>query len=151
MPRVSGEFYPSLWDYVDAPPGSRVLLAEGDGDLCHFLAAGLRRNGHAVLAAVDGEETINVLSSVARGDLPPPDAVVLDSQLAIHSGLELLGAMRRAGWETPVILMSSRVDPRVREAAERFEVFTCLNKPLSAARLTRTVKEALGKTPEPAA
>jgi DNA-binding NtrC family response regulator len=104
-----------------------------------------------VLAAVDGDETIRILSSVARGDLPPPDAVVLDLHLAVHSGLELLGAMRRASWHTPVILMSTKVDPRVRSVAERFEVFTCLNKPLSSAQLSRTVKEALGKPPGPAA
>jgi len=104
---ASGEFYPSNWDYIDAGLGSRVLLAESDQDLRHFFATALRRSGHAVLAVPDGNEALAVLSAISRGELPRPDAAVLDVDMPDHSGLELLGAMRRAHWPPPVILVSS--------------------------------------------
>lgn len=139
--RTSGEFYPSIWDYIECPSGSRVLLAESDRELCHFFATGLRRSGHAVFAVHNGEEALAALSAVSRGELPRPDAVVMDVHMPVHSGLDLLAAMRHAGWKTPVILMSAGVDNRVRSMAERFQVFACLTKPLSSARLSRAIDD----------
>lgn len=147
--RASGEFYPSIWDYIEGTSGSRVLLAESDKELCHFFASGLRRSGHAVLAVLDGAEALASLSAVSRAELPKPDAVIMDVRMPVHSGLELLGAMRRAGWSTPVILMSTGVDARVQSIVEKFQVFACLRKPLSSARLSRTIAEALGRPREP--
>jgi DNA-binding response OmpR family regulator len=90
-PAASVEFYPSLWDYIDGGPRARIVLAEGDPGLSHCLATGLRRSSHAVLATQNGDEAMNVLSSVAIGALPQPDAAILEMQLAIHSGLDCLG------------------------------------------------------------
>lgn len=146
---ISGEFYPSLLDYLDSTAGPRVLLAENDKELGHFFAGGLRRAGYAVFAVLNGKEAAAALSAVARGELPRPDAIIMDVRLPVHSGLELLAALRRAGWTTPVILMSTKVDTQMRSLAERFQVFDCLAKPLSSARLARALHDALGKGPAP--
>lgn len=141
--RASGEFYPSIWDYVETVTGSRVLLAESDPELRHFFATGLRRNGYAVLAISDGEEALAILSSISRGELPKPDVAIMDVHMSVHSGVELLAAMRRAGWTTPVIMLSLRVDHRLRSFIDEFRVFTCLTKPVSSAKLSRAIESAL--------
>lgn len=142
---ASGEFYPSISDYCDTVSGARVLLAEGDDELRHFFSIGLRKSGYAVLAMPDGKQTSAALSSIARGHLPRPDAVVMEVNLRIHSGLELLGAMRHADWPVPVILMASGHEPRVRALADRLHVFRFITKPLSTAKLLRTLDEAVGR------
>jgi DNA-binding response OmpR family regulator len=145
-----GEFYPSRIDYVGSAGGPRVLLAESDKELGHFYASSLRRGGHLVFAVSNGEDALVAISAVSRGELPRPDAIIMDLEMPIHTGLELLAAMRCAGWTTPVILMSAGIDDDTRALAERFEVSTCLTKPFSTAKLTRALHEALGRaTTEP--
>jgi CheY-like chemotaxis protein len=139
----SATFHPSVWDYVATTSRRRVILAHGDRQLRHFYATGLRRNDHAVLATSDGEEALAILSSISRGELPKPDAVVLDLHLGIHSGLQLLGALRRAGWRMPVIVMSGKLDGPVRAIFDQLDVFACITKPVATSVLARAVDEAV--------
>jgi DNA-binding response OmpR family regulator len=146
-PRASGEFYPSAFDYVTATAARRVLLAQADEQLRHLFATGLRRTGHAVLATSEGEQALSLLSSISRGELPKPHAIVLDLHLPIHSGLQILAALRRAGWRVPVIVLGSSPDERMRALVDRFDVFACLAKPVSTAVLARAIGEAIDATP----
>ena len=141
--RSSGEFYPSAFDYVSSTAARRVLLAQADEQLRHLFATGLRRAGHAVLATSDGEQALEALSVISRGELPKPHVVLLDINVPIDSGLEVLGALERSGWRVPVIVLSSSLDERMRELVERFEVFACIPKPVSTAVLARTITAAL--------
>ena len=141
--RASGEFYPSAFDFVTAGTTRRVLLAQADEQLRHLFATGLRRAGHVVLATSDGDEVLAVLSAISRGELPKPQAVVLDINLPIHSGLQILAALRRAGWSVPVIVISASLDERMRALVDRFDVFACITKPVSTALLARVIGAAL--------
>ena len=64
---------------ADTPnPEPRILLAEDDTELRRVLSYVLARRGYAVTATADGHETLVILSAISRGELPVPDAIVMD-------------------------------------------------------------------------
>src|SRR5262245_42727986 len=90
--------------------GIRILLIEDEPALADFLVRGLREEGFTVEHAADGESGWHAL----RG--APWDVVLLDWRLPGPDGLELLGRLREAGRDTPVLFLTARdaVSDRVR-------------------------------------
>jgi DNA-binding NtrC family response regulator len=141
--RISGEFYPSVDDYIDGRL-PRVLFVESDGDLRHLFATQLRRDGYAVLAVLGEQEALAVVSSMTRGDIPRPHVAVLDVHpRPAESNVGVLRAMREAHWETPLIVMSAHFDTRIWSVADDFRVFICLTKPVSSLKLSGAIAVAL--------
>ena len=88
----------------------RILLAEDDPLLGDGLRAGLRQQGFQVDWVRDGEAAERELRSGAYA------AAVLDLGLPLKDGLDVLGALRRAGVTLPVLVLTARdaVPDRVR-------------------------------------
>ena len=86
----------------------RLLLAEDARLVREPLAHALRREGWELDAAEDGDRTLELALTV------PYDAAVLDIMLPGRDGLSVLAEMRRAGCETPVVLLTARGDVRDR-------------------------------------
>lgn len=80
----------------------RILLIEDDLDLARRLMAALAEAGFAVDHAADGD-TGRIL-----GETNDFEAVILDLGLPVMSGLEVLKAWRRAGVDTPVLVLTAR-------------------------------------------
>lgn len=80
----------------------RILLVEDDAELARRLGSALGEAGFAVDYAVDGEEALLV------GETQAFDAVVLDLGLPKLPGLEVLKRWRRAGLDTPVLVLTAR-------------------------------------------
>jgi len=82
---------------------AKMLLATSDTSLYGLLSAGLEGLGHEVIWALDGQDAyLQALSG-------PPDAVFLDRNLTIHSGLEaarLLRADPEISPSMPIVLLS---------------------------------------------
>src|SRR3712207_4721023 len=97
---------------MDPPGGSprcsrslkpvRLLVVEDDKDLNRQIVTALEHAGYAVDHALDGEE------GQFLGETEPYDAVVLDLGLPKVDGVSVLGAWRRAGRKTPVIILTAR-------------------------------------------
>lgn len=134
---------PEVAAYRAAPQGSRLLLAEDDDELRDLFARALRKADYAVLAASGGSGMLGMFSSVSRGELPTPDAIVMDVRMPEHSGLALLRALRLAEWRLPVLLVTGHPDDPIVERAHAYEVATVLAKPVSAGALCRAVREAI--------
>lgn len=66
----------------------RVLLADDQNEIRNLTANQLERNGHHVVAVANGQEALEAL---ARG---PFDAVLLDEDMPVMSGLQALTAIR---------------------------------------------------------
>lgn len=87
----------------------RVLVVEDDETIANFVASGLRQEGFVVDRAENGVEGLDMAQTA------PYDAAVVDVMLPRLDGLSLVGALRRAGVQTPVLFLSARhtVDDRV--------------------------------------
>ena len=87
-----------------------ILVVEDEDGIADFLARGLRAEGYAVTVASDGE-------AGARLALEPDvDLIVLDRMLPGLDGIEVLGRVRRARPEVPVIMLTAKA-----EVADRVE------------------------------
>ncbi len=88
----------------------RILVIEDERKLASAIAEGLEGNGYEVVMADSGEAGIRQLHHAAF------DLVLLDVMLPRQGGLETLREMRRSGYRTPVLILTSRgsVEDRVR-------------------------------------
>ena len=88
----------------------RILVIEDERKLASAIAEGLEGNGYEVVLAESGETGIRQLRNTAF------DLVLLDVMLPRQGGLETLREMRRSGFRTPVLILTSKgsVDDRVR-------------------------------------
>jgi two-component system, OmpR family, copper resistance phosphate regulon response regulator CusR len=88
----------------------RVLVVEDERKLADAIAEGLQGNGYEVVVADSGENGMRQLRNSVF------DLVLLDVMLPRQGGLETLRELRRSGYRTPVLILTSRgsVDDRVR-------------------------------------
>jgi DNA-binding response OmpR family regulator len=88
----------------------RLLIAEDDRALGLFLTRGLEADGHRVRVAMDGASAAEAF----RQDLP--DLTILDLNLPVKDGEQVLEEMRVVNAELPVLVLTARqeVETRVR-------------------------------------
>src|SRR5258707_1775944 len=81
-----------------------VLLAEDDPSIPETLAGALRREGYEVGVSAGGPGTLEVANA---GGI---DLIVLDIGLPRREGLEVCRRLRRAGQDTPVLILTARAE-----------------------------------------
>lgn len=88
----------------------RALLIEDDTTVCDYITKGLKEQGYSVDMANDGQEGLSKATSEVY------DVMVIDRMLPSVDGLSILRAVREAGNNTPVIVLSAlgEVDDRVK-------------------------------------
>jgi two-component system OmpR family response regulator len=79
----------------------KILVVEDDATTADYIAKGFEQNGYVVDVANDGRDG---LFHATDGNYA---AIVLDRMLPGMDGLSVLGAIRAAGIETPVIILSA--------------------------------------------
>ncbi|PTR28686.1 two-component system response regulator PrrA [Rhodococcus sp. OK519] len=86
-----------------------VLVVDDDPDVLASLERGLRLSGFTVLTASDGSIALRVVSDAS------PDAVVLDMNMPVLDGTGVVTALRAAGNDVPICVLSARssVDDRI--------------------------------------
>ena len=87
----------------------KILVVEDDASTSAYLAKGLSEAGYAVEAAHDGRDGL-FLASEGIFDL-----IIADRMLPGLDGLAMVSAIRAAGLDTPVLILSAlgAVDDRV--------------------------------------
>lgn len=124
----------------------RILLAEDDTLLGDGLQSGLRQLGFQVDWVLDGVAAERELRAQTY------DAAVLDLGLPRKDGLEVLAGIRRAGFMTPVLVLTARdaVPDRIRGLDVGADDYVV--KPVDmqelAARLRALVRRAHGQPQE---
>ena len=89
---------------MSAPPQahSRVLVVDDDRAVRESLRRSLEFNGYAVALASDGAEALASISGSA------PDVVVMDVMMPRLDGLEATRALRKAGNDVPILVLTAR-------------------------------------------
>jgi two-component system response regulator MprA len=80
----------------------RILVVDDDRAVRDSLRRSLEFNGYTVDVAADGAEAL------ARVPLINPDAIVMDVMMPRLDGLETTRALRRAGNEVPILVLTAR-------------------------------------------
>jgi DNA-binding response OmpR family regulator len=88
----------------------KLLIAEDDRALAMFLARGMEADGHRVRSAENGAEAMEAF----REDLP--DLTILDLNLPVKDGEQVLAEMRQVDAQLPVMVLTGRqeVETRIR-------------------------------------
>ena len=122
---------------VSSPVLPRVLLVEDDGAVRRALQLVLRAHGYDVRAypsAVGLSRDPEALRA---------DCLVADLVMPEKGAIELLAALRAAGWQGQAILISGHLTPEREEQAKRAGFARILAKPIADAALARAVAELL--------
>jgi two-component system response regulator MprA len=94
-------------DLVSAAlPRPRVLVVDDDKAVRESLRRSLEFNGYDVSMAADGAEALAGLS--AAGPTTAPDVVVMDVMMPRLDGIEATRALRSAGNDVPILVLTAR-------------------------------------------
>ena len=118
---------------------STILLVEDDDMVRTAALRALRKHGHEVIEAVDGEAA---LAAIARAG-GPIDLVITDLVMPRMGGRELGDRLRANGHDVAVLFMSGYTGDAVTQRAMVEEGSEFLEKPFTPDRLLQKVDEIL--------
>ena len=81
--------------------GRKILLVEDDSETALYLSRGLSEEGHSVEHVSDAREGLYLASDMGF------DLIILDRMVPGMDGLSMLRALRAAGADTPVLILSA--------------------------------------------
>ena len=130
----------------DPEMSRRILVVEDDPDAAEYVLKGLREDGYTVEHVADGRDGL-YLATTSRFD-----AIVMDRMVPGMDGLSVIKALRAAGIETPIIILSAlaQMDERVKGLRSGGDDY--LAKPFGyselSARLENLMRRGGSKVPE---
>ena len=74
-----------------------------------------------------------------------PALVLSDFQMPGVNGLTVAKMVQKAAPDTPVVILSSFLDPDVEEKLRKFGTKRCIHKPVSGQNLVKILRELLGE------
>ncbi len=116
---------------------ARVLLAEDDNSVRHFLARSLELAGHEVLAFADGEDAVPALKADAF------DILISDIVMPRMGGLELAMKAQEISPGVPVIYITGFSAVSVEEPLAGAGISQLISKPFHLNSLVEAVDRAL--------
>lgn len=121
--------------------GARILVVEDDPSTAEYLLNGLRQEGYVVEHVADGRDALYLASSANF------DAVLMDRMLPGMDGLSVLKALRAAGVETPLLILSAlgELDERVKGLRAGGDDY--LGKPFAFSELSARLAGILRRPP----
>ena len=120
---------------------SVVFVADDDDDMRSLLVTSLERDGYDVREASNGAELLDLLAHVTL--LDKPDVIVTDVFMPKYTGLGILEAVRKAGWLTPIVVLTAHHDDRLRDDALRLGATSFIRKPFEMADLRVAILGAI--------
>jgi DNA-binding response OmpR family regulator len=116
---------------------SRILLVDDEPDIARLLADDLTVEGHQVEVVEDGE------TAEHRGREPEWDLILLDIMLPRKDGFEVCRGLRRAGVNTPIILLTARTHETEKLLGFDLGADDYITKPFSPRELRARIKAVL--------
>lgn len=122
----------------------RILLVEDERKVASFIARSLREKAYAVDTVGTGEEALEMAADA------PYDAILLDIRLPGMNGVEVCRKLRCARIETPVLMLTARVQVEQRVEGLNAGADDYLTKPFALAeleaRVRALIRRGFGKT-----
>jgi DNA-binding response OmpR family regulator len=118
---------------------SRVLFAEDDRAIRELLVHHFARDGFVTLEAGDGPTALRALRDGV-------DIVLLDVALPGVDGFDILRTLRREGRETPVVMLTARVEELDRIVGFELGADDYVVKPFSAREVVARVRAVLRRS-----
>jgi two-component system response regulator ResD len=122
---------------------AKILIVDDEPNIREVVGLYLRRDGHDIVSAADGEEA---LALFREGE---PDLVVLDLMLPRIGGLEVCRRMR-AERRVPLIMLTARGEEEERVVGLSLGADDYVVKPFSPRELAARVTAVLRRVEEPA-
>ena len=119
----------------------RILIVEDEKKTASYLKKGLVENGYVVDCAENGEDGLHLATT---GDY---DLVVLDIMLPERDGWSLIGELRRAGRQTPVLFLTARDSVQDRVKGLELGADDYLVKPFAFSELLARVRSIMRRGP----
>jgi len=117
---------------------ARILIVDDEPDIRDLVGEILADEGHEVAFAANAAEAREVRSQ------QPPDLILLDVWMPDTDGISLLREWRDSGTlDCPVVMISGHGSVETAVEATRLGAFDFVEKPVSMARLTVTVENAI--------
>jgi DNA-binding response OmpR family regulator len=116
-----------------------IVVADDDEDILTLVAFRLRRAGHEVITAADGEEALGLVATYT------PDLIILDVRMPKMTGIDVVRALRRIDEtrEVPVILLTASVQDDSVQIGFDAGADEYIKKPFSPHELVARVDEIL--------
>ncbi|MBC7242561.1 MAG: response regulator transcription factor [Anaerolineae bacterium] len=117
--------------------GRRILLIEDERKIADFIRRGLALEGYQVQVAYDGESGLD--AAVEQR----PDLIILDIMLPAIDGIEVCKALRDAGFDMPILMLTARDAVRDRVAGLDAGADDYLVKPFAFDELLARIRALL--------
>ena len=118
------------------PDQSLVFVVDDDVGMLRSLARLLRQLGYESLLFPSAEAFAN------HDDFEAATCILLDIDLGDVSGIELRERLKARNISVPVIYMTGKDTPAIREAAHRSGCLAFLTKPFTVVSLAETLRRA---------
>jgi DNA-binding response OmpR family regulator len=122
---------------------ARILIVEDDRAIALGLRLNLRKEGHEVLMAQDGEEGLRL------GLEPGVELIVLDVMLPARNGYEVLKELRRRGGTAPVLMLTAKGLEGDKILGLKLGADDYLAKPFGLGEMLARVEALLRRRPPP--
>lgn len=118
---------------------ARVLVADDSETILLLMRTRLELAGHEVETAVDGQEVTERFGNGHAG--PPPDLLLLDAMMPRKSGIDALRELRKAGIDTPALIVSAHHNAGDADSPADLEISGYVAKPIDFDRLLNEIAE----------
>lgn len=113
---------------------ARILAVDDSASIRFLIATALKEVGHVVEVANDGVEGLEQLRA-GKFDL-----VITDLNMPRMNGLDFIAALRATNRFTPVLVLTTEVNPQLKEAAKAAGATGWLVKPFQVEPFCAVVK-----------
>jgi DNA-binding response OmpR family regulator len=111
----------------------RILIVDDEPHICEALQDSLQADGYDVIVAHDGQTAIGLIALEAQRG--PITGVILDMEMPIVHGIEVLRRLRRQYPDLPILMISANHDRKTFDEAMRSGANAYLDKPFDRKRL----------------
>ena len=115
----------------------RILIVEDEKNIVDILSFNLSKEGYETLEAYDGETGLQLALE------QDPDLILLDLMLPRMNGFDVCRGLRRAGHNTPVIMLTAREEETDKVLGLELGADDYITKPFSVRELIARVKALL--------